>query len=111
MTLMGLIARAPDGDSLPESIGYAAGQLMEMDIGALTEAGFGETSADRLVRRNGDCDPYGQTRAGTSNSGSESCGRIIAVAVIVAVGVNMDGRREILGVVIGGGRLLDGVSA
>src|SRR5579883_2440595 len=41
------------------------------------------------------------TRCGTTSSKVRENGRIVSVAVIVAVAVNSDGRREVLGMAIG----------
>ncbi len=65
MSLKDLLAKSADADVLREMIGFAAERLMEMEVGALTGAGYGEKSAERVVQRNGYRERNWETRAGT----------------------------------------------
>ena len=49
MSLRELVEKAPDADLLREMIGFAAERLMELEVGALTGAGYGEKSPGRIL--------------------------------------------------------------
>src|SRR6187401_1440924 len=65
MNLRCLIEKTPDADLLREMIGFAAQRLMELEVGELAGAGYGEKDPERLAQRNGYRSRDWQTRAGT----------------------------------------------
>jgi transposase-like protein len=109
MSLQALLEKSPDTDQLREMIGFAAHRLMELEVESLT--GISKSQVSRLC---GEIDgkiaafldrplegewPYLWLDATYVKARRD--GHVVSVAVIVAVGVNGDGRREVLGLAIG----------
>lgn len=53
MSLQALLEKSSDTDLLREMIGFAAQRLMELEVGELTGAAYGEKDPERLAQRNG----------------------------------------------------------
>ncbi len=68
MDLQGLVEKAPDADVLREMIGFAARRLMELEVGAITGAAWGEKSGARFVQRNGYRERDWEVRRGRKRS-------------------------------------------
>ena len=95
IALRGLLEKSADADLLREMIGFAAERLMELEVQALTGAGYGERAPDRLAQRNGGPRPRGAPgRPPEVAPGSQPR---VSVAATIAVAVNSDGRREAAG--------------
>ena len=65
MDLHDVVGKTPDADFLRDMIGFATKRLMELEVGGLTGAGYGEKDPDRLVQRNGYRERDWETRPGT----------------------------------------------
>ena len=53
MDVQALLGKSADADFLREMIGFAAQRLMDLEVGGLTGAGYGEKNPERLAQRNG----------------------------------------------------------
>ncbi|WP_293971896.1 transposase [Sphingopyxis sp.] len=53
MDLNALVGKSADGDFLRDMISFAAQRLMELEVGGLTGAAYGEKDSERLAQRNG----------------------------------------------------------
>lgn len=65
MNVQALLGKSADADFLREMIGFAAQRLMELEVGGLTGAAYGEKNPERLAQRNGYRERDWETRAGT----------------------------------------------
>ncbi|WP_032981173.1 transposase, partial [Rhizobium leguminosarum] len=65
MNVRSLVEKSADADLLREMIGFAAERLMELEVGSVAGAEFGEKNPMRLAQGNGYRDRDWETRAGT----------------------------------------------
>jgi len=65
MAVQALLEKSADADFLRDMIGFAAQRLMDLEVGGLTGAAYGEKSVERLAQRNGYRERDWETRAGT----------------------------------------------
>src|SRR5207253_3019913 len=112
MSLRTLLEKSSDAELLREMVGFAAQRLMELEVESQTGAAHGERSAERINHRNGYRDRVWETRARAVELRIPKLRRSsyfrgfleprrMAEKALVAVAVNGDGRREVLGISMG----------
>ncbi len=67
MNLRSLVEKSADADLLREMIGFAAEELMALEVGTKTGADYGEKNGFRLAQRNGYRDRDWETQAGAAD--------------------------------------------
>lgn len=65
MAVQALLEKSADADLLRDMLGFADQRLMDLEVGGLTGAAYGEKSAERLAQRNGYRERDWETRADT----------------------------------------------
>ena len=111
MTLRALLEKSSDADLLREMIGFTAERLMAVEVEGLGMSGISKSQVSRLC---GEIDDKMQSFLDRPLEGDwpylwldatylkvRKAVRIVSVAVTVAVAVNDQGRREVLGMAIG----------